>query len=344
MQMTDLVKLIHQHVFGGGHLITDPKSSLLRLKEEVRARERQPAIPILPNHERFEPIGNGLCRLHLSGIEKTGIDLETVNTLFVMTANQVTGTAQQFQSRLDEARQLMMEQVLLFEPANLDAFMAGYDFEICPPVRHSRQFRDAYAPAYRIVQAEHQVYFDAFCRIDQLLLARPTVRVAIDGYCGSGKSTLANLLRQVYGGEVIHMDHFFLPPALRTQERLREIGGNIDYERFEREVGNNLIGGRDFQYQMFDCATMAPGPEIAIKRNRITIIEGSYSMHAKLNHVYDLKIFLKIDPDEQMRRIGQRSPQLLERFVREWIPMENRYFEGMRVAEQSDLVIQSSTT
>lgn len=343
MQMPDLMKLVYQHVFGGGHLVTDPAASLQQLMDEVHVQMIHVTNGSGFVPDRFEPIGNSLCRLHLAGIEETGIALETVNRFFVRTAERVDGKSQQFRAMLAEARKLMQEHILPFSPTELDTFIDVYDFDSCPPFRHSAAFREAYAPTYRIVHSWYRDCFDVFCWIDTLLRKQPLVRVAIDGHCGSGKSTLASLLKQVYAGEVIHMDHFFLPPGLRTPERLQEIGGNIDYDRFEREVIAGLISGREFPYRVFDCAAMTLGQEIVIKPNRLIIVEGSYSMHAKISKQYDLKVFLKIDPDEQIRRIRQRSPHLLERFVREWIPMENRYFEGMRIAEQSDLLIQLSS-
>ena len=57
--------------------------------------------------------------------------------------------------------------------------------------------------------------------------------VAIDGRCASGKSTLAAYLKSALACSVIHMDHFFLQPHQRTEKRLREPGGNVDYERFK---------------------------------------------------------------------------------------------------------------
>ena len=38
--------------------------------------------------------------------------------------------------------------------------------------------------------------------------------IAIDGRCAAGKTTLAARLAKELGGDVIHMDDFFLPPAL----------------------------------------------------------------------------------------------------------------------------------
>ena len=43
--------------------------------------------------------------------------------------------------------------------------------------------------------------------------------IAIDGRCAAGKTTLAARLAKELGGDVIHMDDFFLPLELRTEER-----------------------------------------------------------------------------------------------------------------------------
>lgn len=177
-------------------------------------------------------------------------------------------------------------------------------------------------------------------QIDSLLTSRPTVRVAIDGFCGSGKSVLASFLQRVYHANVIKMDHFFLPRELRTPERLAETGGNVDYDRFLREVVPGLLAGSAIQYRVFNCQTMMLEEMITIPQCRLTIVEGSYSMHPRFGNPYDLRLFLRIDPEEQIRRILLRAgPVMLERFVQEWIPMENRYFTAMNIMEKSDLVL-----
>ena len=76
--------------------------------------------------------------------------------------------------------------------------------------------------------------------------------IAIDGMCGAGKSTLAELLHERLGGNLFHMDDFFLQPHQRTPERMGEIGGNVDYERFQEEVLNHLPDTEGFTYGVFD--------------------------------------------------------------------------------------------
>ena len=73
-------------------------------------------------------------------------------------------------------------------------------------------------------------------KIDELLTQKDMVVVAIDGKCTSGKTTLASKLVQIYDCNVFHMDDFFLRPEQRTPERFAEVGGNVDYERFQEEV------------------------------------------------------------------------------------------------------------
>ena len=63
-------------------------------------------------------------------------------------------------------------------------------------------------------------------------LNKSSVIIAIDGRCAAGKTYLASRIKEAVECNVIHMDYFFLRPEQRTSERLREPGGNVDYERF----------------------------------------------------------------------------------------------------------------
>jgi len=339
-ELQDLLKLLHQQEFAGGHLIADEDDSLDRLREEaagLSANKNNGSQQM--NQKRCEPIGNGLCRLNLAHIADAGIDLQTINRFFVRTANSVQGSAASFHARLNELRALICGHALPFDLAEFDAFISTYDFSRCPPFSHSQTYRRLCRPAYRVVQADFCRFFEIFRRIDTLSRTQPVVRVAIDGLCGSGKSTLAELLQQVYACPVIRMDHFFLPPELRTAERLAEAGGNIDYDRFLAEVIPGLQAGLPFQYRIFDCQHRAFGHSVAIPAARLYIVEGSYSLHPKFMGSYDLKIFLNLDQAEQHRRILERDgPDMLERFIQEWIPMENRYFKDYLIPEPSDLI------
>lgn len=168
---------------------------------------------------------------------------------------------------------------------------------------------------------------------------RPAL-LAIDGRCASGKSTLGETLAAEWGASLFHMDDFYLQPHQRTAERLAEPGGNVDRERFLEEVLLPLTKGLPVHYRRFDCGTFTFDPVKIIQPGEIALIEGSYSCHPLLRDYYDLRLFLDIDPEEQMQRILRRNgPEAAERFHTIWIPLEETYFSTCRVRENADLVI-----
>lgn len=174
---------------------------------------------------------------------------------------------------------------------------------------------------------------------EALRARKPVLRIAIDGRCGAGKTTLAACLQELWDCDVFHMDDFFLRPEQRTEERLREAGGNVDYERFLREVLDPLEEGRVFSYAAYDCKTRSMKPPVTVTPKPIRITEGSYSCHPALWDRYDLHVFLNVDPAEQLRRISLRAGADLRVFREKWIPMEEQYFSVCRIAERCELVL-----
>ena len=175
-------------------------------------------------------------------------------------------------------------------------------------------------------------------QIDRLLARKPQIIVAIDGNCTAGKTTLANQLAANYDCNIFHMDDFFLRPEQRTVERFAEIGGNVDYERFNVEVLLPLKSGKPFSYRPFDCSTFQLTDPVAVMPKKLNIIEGTYSLHPYFGEVYDLKVFLSITPELQRERILQRPVFLHKRFFEEWIPMENQYFNIVKISEECQIV------
>ena len=178
-----------------------------------------------------------------------------------------------------------------------------------------------------------------FDRIDGLMSGKERVLVAIDGDCAAGKTTLAALLAQVYDCNIVHMDHFFLRPEQRTEERLAEVGGNIDYERFGVEVLEKLKSAVSFSYRPFNCAVQNFDEPILMETKQLTIVEGSYSHHPTFSQAYDLRVFLSIPEEVQLKRILKRNgASMYEKFRDVWIPMEKQYAEVFGVRDGSDLV------
>lgn len=341
MEIQDIIKLIYQSEFGGGHMISNSSESLDRLyKECMRLSPTPPGLPVT-----YENIGHQLGRLYLNGIGNH-LNLATVNRFFVNTANQVHSDKTAFIQRLDKLVTLCEQGELPLEAGRVREYVEDYKKAGCPMMHHSQAYRKAYAPAYRVISEDYMRYISVFERVDRLLRqaeGRP-VLLAIDGRCGSGKSYLCRLLGQVYDCNQIHVDDFFLRPEQRTQERLTEVGGNVDYERFRKEVLEPIGQRRTaFDYQRYDCMQQRLTKLVTVREKPLTIVEGSYSMHPYFGDIYDLKIFMDLDKETQKQRILERNGEyMLQRFISEWIPKEDAYFEAYHISEKSDLVLTSN--
>jgi uridine kinase len=340
MQIQDIIKLIYQNEFAGGHLIENEDDSLRKLQDECCSLEQLSTNGKIPDHA-FEDIGNHLCRFHLTALKHNNIRLKTINRFFTSTANSIYGNIQSFEEKLDVLRQCCKEGQLPYPLEELEAYLRSYKKKGYPPVSHSEIYRTAYSPAYRIVRSEYCDFFEVFYRIDTLMKSKDRINIAIDGNSGSGKSTLASLIGNVYECNIFHMDDFFLTPELKTEERLREVGGNVDYVRFKHEVIDGINSGCEFLYCKYDCKRKTLGEAVSVIPQKLNIIEGSYSMHPTLVNNYDLKLFLHIDEKEQSSRILKRNGTfMLKRFLNEWILLENQYFKELNIREQSDLVFE----
>lgn len=161
------------------------------------------------------------------------------------------------------------------------------------------------------------------------------VVIGIDGRCGAGKTTLSKELVSALGGEIIHMDDFYIPKELRVKERLSEPGGNVHYERFNQEVAGNIRTNKDIHYRIFSCKTMSFVDSITVKADtKIIIVEGSYSLHPMFRDIYDIKIFCNIDNETQKERIIKRNgKEAYKGFEAKWIPMEEEYFNCFKIQD-----------
>lgn len=173
-------------------------------------------------------------------------------------------------------------------------------------------------------------------------IQKDKVIIAIDGKCASGKSTLAAYLSSLLNAEVIKMDSFFLREEQKTPERLEEVGGNIDYERFEEEVIEPLKKGNAFSYRPYDCHKEEIVEPIEVTGAKYIIVEGSYSLHPRFKDIYDLKVFVKVSPKKQEKRILKRNgEERAKRYKDEWIPKEEAYFAKYDIEKSSDIRIKN---
>lgn len=179
-------------------------------------------------------------------------------------------------------------------------------------------------------------------KIEKLLSEKRNPVIAIDGPCASGKTTLAVFLAEKYGFQVIHTDSFFLPPEMRSKERLSQPGGNVHYERFNDEVACGIKSGKEFVYGVYTCRTGMLTDSAPVSPKNPIVVEGSYSLNPKINLLYDLKIFVEADYETRIHRILERNgAESLEVFRNKWIPLEERYFKEYGIKEKCDVKIKT---
>lgn len=329
----DLLKGLHQSVFGCGHFVTDEVRGLELLRQELSCPGARGNI---------EPLDGGYCRVHLGYLKETGLAPETLLRLFVLSAETSAGDRAALEEKLAVLLELAREEKLPWPWEEVAAAVEAWRDEGFPSCHHSEPFRKAYRPAYRVIRKELAELLPLLAAIDRKRAEKDTVLAAIEGGSGSGKTTLASLLERIYDCNVFHMDDFFLRSEQRTEQRLAEPGGNVDRERFYEEVLRPLTGGQVVRYQRYDCCTQKLLPPVSVTPKALSIVEGAYSMHPELADRYDVSVFLRISPELQRARILRRNgSELAERFFSVWIPMEQRYFEKTDAAVRCGLVLEA---
>lgn len=321
MQPQDILKLAYQSIFGPGHMISDAASCRAYLAEEWNNAKG----------ERFwEPIGGGLARFHLGSPQPTEAEISLLSSLFLRTANHGRGSQEELEAILSAVSPALLPPELLSQ----------YRAKGCPAVHHSAAYNAAYTPHYRVVTQEYACYFPVLLAVSQALAEPETVLISIDGQCGSGKSSLAALLRDIFGGNLYHMDDFYLPFAQRQPDWRQLPAGNMDLTRFRTEVLEPIRSGKAVSYRPWDCSSGDYAPAQEIPPAKLHIIEGSYSQHPLLSDAYTCKAFLTCSLEERLRRLRLREGDI-SGFLSTWIPLENRYYEAYGIPAPGVLTVNT---
>ena len=145
MMPQDVVKLIYQNEFGGGHLIKDKNLSLIRLEEEYASIQKI-------NEEEIIPIGNDLVRVSLHTYKRP---LQELNEAFVLSSSMVEGSKEKFFNKIDKVKEwIIKENIFSFTKEEFIFYLDEYVNEGCNLVSHSDVYRKYYHPSYRVILKE----------------------------------------------------------------------------------------------------------------------------------------------------------------------------------------------
>lgn len=329
----DLLKALHQSVFGCGHYVAESEQN--RLVNELRS------LPQGCPDRGVEPMDGSFCRLHLGGKLTEGIQPATLYRLFYLSAQAPRGTREELDQKLDVLLEVAREGGLPWTYEKTASAVEAWKRQDCPAVHHTELFEQRMLPAYRVIRREFIWMLPLLAQVDKLIQSQCGGVVAIDGGSAAGKSTLAHCLEKIYDCQVYHMDDFFLRPEQRTPRRLAEPGGNVDRERFMEQVLLPVSRGEPVWLQRYNCKTQTLSEPVECAPKALTFVEGVYAAHPALAWRYDLSAYVSVDPELQRTRILERNtPEEQERFFQEWIPMENHYFEATKIDERCDLVLE----
>ena len=154
MEPADLLKLIYQNEFGPAHLELDREESLQSIREEFEGIEEEEDF----EGSLYEDIGNGYVRLNFQAVDLLDYPIEEINEDFVSSVGVRRGIPQRFLRKADWALSHLSEFPFHFTEEEFEEAFRKY-LETARdgkfrPVRHSRTYREAYEPSYRVILRE----------------------------------------------------------------------------------------------------------------------------------------------------------------------------------------------
>lgn len=317
MQINDKIKLIYQSVLGPTHLISNLEYDKIYnyILYEINNYQTN------KNQNVYEWISDEYIRVNLHTYYLLNNDIKELTDQFINSQNASYD--------IDELKRNLLKYLSANE-------LEDYNYQ---PVSHSSIYKELYKPSYRVIKANYLNIDLKYSQIKNYLSSFENTRIfALEGRCASGKTTLSKMLEQYY--TIIHIDDFFLSINKKTKERLQEVGGNIDYElvkenldKIIKAIKNNL---KKVIIECFNCSTQTYYcKEVELKQH--IILEGVYSSHPYFEDLIDSVMFLNVDKKTQLERVSNRA--LKERFITEWIPLEEMYFSNINILKKADIIV-----
>ena len=151
IRAVDIYKLLHQGVFGPGHVITNPDAARRALESEFVAVRSACCMQATAVTEPLDP-ADGMLRVNLGPLSDVRDAPALVLDAMLAGASEASGDPGEMRARLDDAltwcRDRLPDQHSALAELSHAAADDGYR-----PRHHSRVYKTAYRPAYRVVSA-----------------------------------------------------------------------------------------------------------------------------------------------------------------------------------------------
>ncbi|WP_158679809.1 uridine kinase [Deinococcus sp. NW-56] len=166
--------------------------------------------------------------------------------------------------------------------------------------------------------------------------------VALEGRSGSGKTTLTHRLARSLGAQVLHGDDFYrIMPEDQRAALTPEQGYEqyFEWQRLRAELAT-LRNGSSTSFLPYSW-TDDPPRQVSLCAEGWLIVEGVYTLHPELRHLYDLKVYVDLPEELRRVRLSERSWDDLA-WVQRWEAAEDWYHRHHNPRSAADVVISGA--
>jgi len=142
----DIYKLLYQGVFGVGHIVTGKAKDILTEEAGRISLKEHSEDPL------FEPVSpdGSMVRVNLRQYLLQGGDLDKLNIVMKESA-KIKGETEVFLGYWGQFKKLVADGVLSFPVSEVEELDELIKREGVKPMHHTKAYREAYYPAYRVV-------------------------------------------------------------------------------------------------------------------------------------------------------------------------------------------------
>jgi len=147
---SDIYKMVHQSIFGPGHIIQNKDSARNYLLTEMASLGSTQV-----GEKLYEELGNEMVRVNLRPFRDSKGSTENMLNAMIETANTNSGIPKAMTDSIAEICNALIKQdkkELADELKSLAEKQAANDY---PAIRHSEIYRNTYLPAYRVIGKKH---------------------------------------------------------------------------------------------------------------------------------------------------------------------------------------------
>ena len=173
LQVSDILKFIHQSAFGCEHMAPSPDTALQRICEEWEKCKGR-CVPLV------EALDGDCARVSLSALD-AGLAPATLAKAFSVSSHPVANGRESAEEKLELALSLAREGELPVTWKALEDAARAWRNDGYPACRHSDAFKAAYSPAYRVVDRRFSDILDLLIAIDTALRSKRRVIRSMGG-------------------------------------------------------------------------------------------------------------------------------------------------------------------